>query len=340
MTDDDATRILSSPIRGQPCAIDTNDEIFEARTPCVGVASMGVTHFGAARLDAAQLDGAPGEIAAPDESVVAGGSAPPDDALDRHAGATSSASTLPVRLLSRGRKVKATVSPIWAAACGGVLGLIGAVGVVRGSFESSESGRSPAKPAASASEGDGSITVHVRDDLDRPLAGVFVRAGKWRAVSDDSGDATLHPSTSESIRLDAKCPEGTEGAPLDRVMTKPMWRASTSYSYELTCRALEVTQALAITTEGCGDSEVFVDGVSVGTTSEGVLRHERRIREAGVVKLELRASSGLCRFEDSPREVAFERARPNVEEHFLGKRPVMRRKAAPAVSAPARPYRL
>jgi hypothetical protein len=333
MKDEEATRLMVAPFAVVQHSHKSDDvgrreqspgqQREWAETPCVGIASMGNTHFGDTCF------GPPPGPTQPKQREERSSTRPSVHA--RHArNVTASA----VRLLEVSRSLS-----LFLGLCVGVGAALLILLVGRA--------EKTAQPAArAATRAPVSLRVSVKesgaadDQGAAGIASVAVRAGNQVVVTEEDGVAEFsNLPRDDSLVVEASCPEGYVGGRLLRTFTPTVLSSSPSWSLELGCEPEYVQVEIIVKATGCGDMNVFIDGVSVGTTQNGELRTSSRTFGEAAITLRVEPVSGACQMTQT-RPVALIRSEPVVEVNFEGARPPTRRIQRNIPNAAPRPYRL
>lgn len=298
-----------------------------ARTPCVGVPSMGHTHYGEAL-----------QTRVPPSVVVDDASHQPDTRARSRSvrPALVPQSTTAVRLpsiwgswaaLLPGRRRVARPLALALGLCIGV-GAALLVSWPRAGGKSRTMSQQPARE----------IVVRASTPGGRPLKGVVVRAAGRRLPTDEAGRAKLLAAVPGPVSVQASCPTGHAGERLERTLSPAVFASSKSWSFELSCEPEVFRATIEVTTRGCGEMRVLVDGVDAGTTTQGRLVLLRRYRQSSALSVYAEPLSGPCDL--APIVASVSRADPHVSVELVGQRPRRRTRPLHEPSAPRLPYRL
>ncbi len=197
-------------------------------------------------------------------------------------------------------------------------------------------GESPTASSATPS----TVVVQVRTSLGEPLAGAEVRLGQMGVRSDELGRATLQSGSSQAQRLIAHCPAGHSGSALETLVAGSLLGSGDDLLFELQCDRDEVELAVAVLSEGCGPLAVQLDGVQIGTTSDGLLHVLLPQPERSFVELSAQPENSDCVLDEPLRTVEVDRLAPAVWALFRGKAQTPRKPKKAFRSKEARPYRL
>ncbi len=312
MSADDETRLMEVRRESMRLSSGRLDDVRDAETPCVGVASVGDTHFGET------------------QSVVL-----PAGAGDVEAFRNPNRLTSDTTSTTRVRRVRAKPIPRPLAIALGLLFGVGMAVLLA-------LGRSTAEPGAPAPSMHAAVVVAARTSDHEGLVEVPVQVQNHVVMTDEVGEARFpEVDLRGGLSVRARCPDGYAGRDLVREIPASVSRETARWEFQLVCQPDFVDVAVLVETTGCGEVQIWMDGVESGTTQEGRLLLVRRIHQDEVVEVRAKAMKTPCEME-SVRHVSLSTRQSQANVEFVGApirvgAPRSRRAISPASS---RPYRL
>lgn len=170
-------------------------------------------------------------------------------------------------------------------------------------------------PAAPLSD----VRVLVRTSLGEAVPGAPVAHGKQLIRANAQGEVIL-PLRLSGEPVVASCPPQYIGEPLEKTFPESLIRSGTRLTFELLCEPEHVDFAVAVLSPDC-PADIFVDGLRLGTTTEGLLQEVLPAPERDFVEISALPRDPYCVLKERSAIVELDRRAPAAWILFAGATP-------------------